>query len=166
MFPSLPIACHLHQPNTFICDSTIFHSGPRKALRKRRFTRKGCFSHSWKQPGFAGEIGQEEIQEPRPKRLALTEEWSYNVLWNRFTPLKEQGKKDMHVRHLLTKHPREQQRPFLNTGFFWCLCKRRGYKEGGPYNCSYFCVFKCFRNEQKMVELAYWYCILCHYCRP
>lgn len=75
MFPSLCVACHLHQPNTFNCDSTIFHSGPIKALGKESSQGKGVPAiPSLKQPGFDGGIDQEENQEPCPKRLALTKE--------------------------------------------------------------------------------------------
>lgn len=50
-----------------------------------------------KQPSFDGEIGQEENQEPYPKRLAHTEEWAYDVVQSRFTPLKEWVKKAVFV---------------------------------------------------------------------
>lgn len=67
------MACHLHQPGAFNCDSPVFHSEPRRTLGKEGSQGKDvpaiCIL---KQPGFEGEIDQEENL--CPNRLALTEE--------------------------------------------------------------------------------------------
>lgn len=118
MFPSLPIACHLHS----IVTVQSFTQDQERLLRKEGSQGKGVPAiPGLNQPGFDGEIDQEQNQEPCPKRLALTEEWACDVLQSTFTPLKEsENKRCLRVRHLLTKHAREEQRqrPFYNTGSF------------------------------------------------
>lgn len=81
----------------------IFHLGPRNALRKRRFTRKKGVPviPSLKQPGFDGEIDQEENQEQCPKSLALTDEWGYNVLQNRLPTAREEQRQRPFITQIL-----------------------------------------------------------------
>lgn len=116
---------HLDWPNTFSCDSTIFHSGPRKFLKKGLQGKCVPAIPSLKQAALdlvsSGRNYSGGKCDLCPRGLVLT--WRIGI-WcctEQVHPTERMRKKrSVHFKHLLTKHAREElrQRPFFNTGSF------------------------------------------------